>query len=424
VRRLRERQRRIAEAAPHWASGAFAGVQGAMLSLLVVVVPAMAVYVATSGDPSNAEIGWPRSVAVGAALWLQGQGGELRAAGALVSFVPLGLSLLVVFGCYASARRSAHPVVASWASALLGHLVVVGVVLVAVGGTGPLGVGPGAVARTLLGAAALAGVGLGLGVGRRGVVRGWLVRHTAWAPSWLAAGVRAGLAGPAALVAVGSLVVLLWVLAGQAPSGDVVAALDTDTFGSASIAVAQTALVPNLVVWAVAWLTGTGFAVGAGTRLAPDEVLGGPMPAIPVLGALPRDAGGLLAWAPALVVVVGVLLAVLLHRTMRERAAWEPLAAVAVAVGLGAAVLGGLAAASGGAAGPGRMAVVGPTPVLVALDGAGWLLVGALLAVPGSRLVREALAAALRRAWRRMRGGDGSGAAPTGAPAPAGTDAD
>jgi len=273
-----------------------------------------------------------------------------------------------------------------------------------VGGGGPLGVGPGAVARTLVGAGALAAVGLGLGVGRRGVVRGWLGRRTAWAPTWLVAAVRAGLAGPAALVAVGSVVVLLWVLAGQAPSGDVVAALDTDTFGSASIAVAQTALVPNLVVWAVAWLTGTGFSVGAGTHLAPDEVLGGPMPAIPVLGALPHDAGGLLVWAPGLVVAVGVLLAVLLHRTMRERAAWEPLAAVAVAVGVGALVLGVLAAASGGAAGPGRMAVVGPTPVLVALDGAGWLLLGAVLAVPGSALVREALAAAMRRGWGRVRG--------------------
>lgn len=414
VRRLRERRRRVAEAAPHWASGAFAGVQGAVLSLLVVVVPAMAVYVQTSGDPSNADIGWPRSVAVGGALWLLGQGGQLRAGGALVSFVPLGLSLLVVFGCYASARRSAHPVVASWAAALAGHLAVVAVVLLAVGSTGPLGVGPGAVARTFLGAAGLAAVGLGLGVGRRGVIRGWLARHTTWAPTWLVAGVRAGLAGPAALVAVGSAVVLLWVLAGQAPSGDVVAALHTDTFGGAAIALAQTTLVPNLVVWAVSWLTGTGFAVGAGTHLAPSEVLGGPLPAIPVLGALPRDAGGPFVWAPVLVVAVGLLLAVLLHRTMRERAAWEPLAAVAVAVAVAGLVLGVLAAASGGSAGPGRMAVVGPTPVLVGLDGAGWLLLGAVLAVPGSPLVREALGAAVRGGWRRARAGGSAEGAGTG----------
>ena len=53
------------------------------------------------------------------------------------------------------------------------------------------------------------------------------------------------------------------------------------------LAVAELAYVPNLVVWALAWLTGAGFAVGAGTQFAPDGVVGGALPAVPMLGALP-----------------------------------------------------------------------------------------------------------------------------------------
>ena len=53
------------------------------------------------------------------------------------------------------------------------------------------------------------------------------------------------------------------------------------------LAVAELAYLPNLVVWALAWLTGAGFAVGAGTHFAPDDVVGGALPAVPMLGALP-----------------------------------------------------------------------------------------------------------------------------------------
>ncbi len=155
-----------------------------MLSLLVVVVPAMAAYVATSADPANDAIGWPQAVAVGAALWLLGQGGALVAGGATVALVPLGITALVIFGCYASARRSAHPTVGAWLAAVGGHLAVVAVVLLGAGPTGPLGAGSGAVARTLLGSLAVAALGLGLGAARPGMLATWAAAE---------AGRRAGL---------------------------------------------------------------------------------------------------------------------------------------------------------------------------------------------------------------------------------------
>ncbi|MCV2395465.1 DUF6350 family protein [Actinotalea sp. M2MS4P-6] len=397
---------RVTDGAPHWTSGLFAGVQGAVLSLLVVVVPAMAAYVATSADPSNDAIGWPRSVAVGAALWLLGQGGELAADGARVALVPLGLTWLVGFAAYASARRSAHPVVAAWPAAIAGHLAVVVVALLSVGQTGPMGVGTGAVVRTLVGATAISAVGLGLGIARRGTVLAWFARRAAPLPRWLRVAVRAGLIAPALLVAAASAVVLTWTLAGRATTGDVVAALGVDAFGGAMLGLAQLTLVPNLVIWAVTWLVGTGFSVGAGTLFSPSELAGGPLPALPLLGSLPTQAGGPLVWVPAVVVAVGVLLALWLHRSIDEDAAWQPLASAVVAALVGAVVLGLLAAASGGPVGPGRFTVVGPPALLVAMDGAVLLLAGLLVAVPASPLVRDAVRRAAGRGWRRLRGAE------------------
>lgn len=390
-----------------WGSGLFAGVQGAALSLLVVVVPAMAAYVATSADPANDAIGWPRAVAVGAALWLLGQGGVLVAGGTAVALVPLGITALVVFGCYASARRSAHPTVGAWLAGVGGHLVVVLIVLLGAGSTGPLGAGSGAVARTLLGSLTVAALGLGLGAARPGAVAAWAGPRLAGWPAWLRTSIRVGFAVPVALVAVAAVVTATWALAGRAATGDVLEALSPDAFGGVTLAVAQLALVPNLVLWALSWLTGTGFAVGAGTRFAPDEILGGPMPALPLLGALPTDAGGPLAWAPAVVVLVGLAAAWWLHRRLAEQAAWQPLAAIGVTTAVAAAVTGLLALVSGGPVGPGRMTVVGPPALLVALDTAALVLPALVLVLPGSALVRQAVRRALRR--DRTEAADGQG---------------
>src|SRR5699024_9944393 len=108
------------------------------------------------------------------------------------------------------------------------------------------------------------------------------------------------------------------VISGRAAAGDVVAGLGVDTFGGLLLAVAQLAVAPNLVVWALAWLAGPGFAVGSGTLYSPAEVVSGPLPALPLLGALPTadGSGGLLRWAPVVVVVAGMVAGWWLHRRL------------------------------------------------------------------------------------------------------------
>lgn len=410
------------DGAPPWVSGLLAGVQGALLSLLVVVVPTLAAYVATSADPANAEVGWPRAAGVGAVLWLLGHGGSVRTAGATVSLVPLGLTAVVFFAAYASARRSAHATRAAWGAATLGHLAVVVVVLLIAGPAGPLGAGPWSVLRLVAGTVLVAGAALGAGtVGWRRVRE---VSRPVW--SWLPPGVRrgltAGVLAVALLVGVAAVVAGSWVVAGRAAAGDVVAGLGVDVFGGVLLAVAQTAVAPNLVLWVLAWVAGPGFAVGAGTSFAPAEVVSGPLPALPLFGALPVDGGGggPARWVPLVVVVAGAVAGWWLHRAGSGTRAWDAPVTVACA-GVGAGALAAaLSAVAGGAVGPGRLTVVGAAPLLVGVVVGGQVLLGAaLVAVPGDPAVRRAVAVRGRAAWARVR--EGRSARPSADATPTGT---
>lgn len=389
---------------PDWVSGLLAGLQGALLSLLLAIVPTVAAYVATSADPMNTGISWPRAAAVGAGLWLLAHGGPLQTGAGAVTIVPLGLSALSAFAAYASARRTARPVRSAWGAGVGGYAALAVVATLAVGGAGPLGAGAGGILRLALGTAAVAGVGLGLGCLPRGTVARAARLGVRGLPPWARGGLRAGLLAIAGHVALAAAVVATWALAGRAATGDVLAALGVDVFGGVLLGIGQLALVPNLVLWAAGWLSGPGFAVGAGTSFAPAEVQGGPLPALPLLGALPNEGGGLLAWAPLVVALLGVLVGLGLRREVDDVQPWHVPAAVGVA-GLVAAVgatLGSVLA--GGAAGPGRLAAVGGDPWLVGAATGGLVLLGAAVVIPGSATVRAATRRAASRAWARARG--------------------
>ncbi len=387
------------DGAPRWAVGALTALQGAALSLLAVTLPAVAVFVATSADPANADVAWTRAVVVAANLWLLAHGVPATLGGAVVSVVPLGLTALAVFTCYASARRSGH---ATRGAALAGvgayTLLTALVALVT-------GAGAGGVLRAVTGGLVVGGVGLGVGLARRPEAPSWervVAPLRDRLPGGAAAGLRAGAMATAALVLVASVVTTVWVAAGHATVAEVVTGLSLDAVGGTVLAVAELAFVPNLVVWALAWVVGPGFAVGAGTRFAPDEVVAGPLPALPLLGALPDAGGGPLLAAPVLVLAVGVLAGVGLRRwsaSTRPRDVGVALGSLAVTVGV---LVAALVAAASGAAGPGRMAHVGAHVGLVALLAAlGTALAAACASVPFDPEVR----AAVRRRRERRRAG-------------------
>jgi hypothetical protein len=140
-----------------------------------------------------------------------------------------------------------------------------------------------------------------------------------------------------------------------------------DTSSALFLSVVVCGFVPNAVLLAVAYLLGPGFAVGSGTLVSPAVVSVGPVPAFPLLAALPSE--GATPWwttwlvaGPVLLAAVGAGLAGRRFRVLRFE--------VGAVRGLGAGLLAGpvltaLVSLAGGPAGPGRMAVVGASALEV-----------------------------------------------------------
>lgn len=409
-------ERRFApgEGPGRWVAGLLAGLQGAILSLLVVVLPAVAAYVVTSADPSNAEVPWTRSLEVGTGLWLLAHGVPLAVGTDVVTLVPLGLTLLALYTCHASARRSGYPTSLGLAAGVGGYVVVAVVLSLLVRAS------VGHVVLAASGALVVSGFGLATGLARRpeapplsGLTRPLWSR----VPAAVRAGVPAGVLATALLVATASLVTVLWVLAGRATISDVVEALDLDAVGGGVLALAELAFLPNLVVWALAWLAGPGFHVGAGTTFTTAEVVAGPIPALPVLGALPQPdmAGGALVATPVLLVLAGCVAGWWLHRRTRPERVRDVLVAAVAAGATSGACTAALVSVASGAVGPGRMSDVGAAWAAVGgLVALGVVLGVLLVALPAEPLVRDAVRA------RRSRGATARGADARAADQPGG----
>ncbi|MDR3069081.1 MAG: DUF6350 family protein [Cellulomonas sp.] len=375
---------------PGRAVAAFAALQGWVLSVLLVVLPALAVAL-TAAEPGD-QPGWGAGRA-GLRLWLLGHWVPATVDGVGVSLVPLGITGLAVYTLYAATRRAQVVDGGVTGTVCYAGLTTAAALLSGVGGVG--------VVRSVVGGLVVGGLGTGLAVARG--AQGWRavagpVSRRLSSP--VAAGLRAAVLAGALIVALAGLLVAAWVVVGSGTVGEVVRGLSLDPVGGVVYAVAQLAYLPNFLVWAVAWLSGAGFVVGSGTRFAPDEVIGGPMPAVPLLGALPTWSGPacLALVAPAVLVLVGVVIGICLHRRAPVGAWWHQLAAVgtcALAVAVTTAVL---VVAASGSAGPGRLSVVGAVwwqvgPLVGGLVGLG----AALVALPGSAVLRHRARSAVGR---------------------------
>ncbi|WP_438856411.1 cell division protein PerM [Agromyces sp. M3QZ16-3] len=195
-------------------------------------------------------------------------------------------------------------------------------------------------------------------------------------------------------------------------------ALGAGVDGGIAITLVELALLPNLVVWAASWMLGPGFAVGAGTVVSPSVTLIGPIPGLPILGALPADGAPLGVLWLALPVLLGFGGAVLVGRGKRERDREPWWATLAVGAGAGVVaglVLGVLAWGSGGAAGPGHLVEVGPDALLVAGVTAASVGVGAIAGAFAARARSlDAVGGPAEsggRPWWRDGAGDGPGEA-------------
>jgi hypothetical protein len=203
-----------------------------------------------------------------------------------------------------------------------------------------------------------------------------------------AAGLRLGTASAAAVLAVSGVVVAVLLLTHYGELITLYEGAHAGLLGGVALTLGQLALLPDLVVWAASWFVGPGFALGTGSAVSPLGTSVGPMPAVPFLGALPT-ASSSFAFVGLLVPVVAAFVVTTLLRPRIERLLAEAGSAdllrrvlVGVVGGVVAgALLGLLAWSASGAAGPGRLAHVGPDPWLVGAFGALEVAVPAVLAL-------------------------------------------
>ena len=163
--------------------------------------------------------------------------------------------------------------------------------------------------------------------------------------------------------------------------------------GGAALTLGQLAMLPNLVIFAASWFVGPGFAIGTGSAVSPLGTTLGPLPALPILGALPSGDSPF-AFAGLLVPVLAGFAAATF---IRPRLVAAGLRAPGWSVGVGATIgliggvlLGALAWTAAGGAGPGRLVDVGPSGLAVGGWAALEIAVPAIIALLVGQLPRLA----------------------------------
>lgn len=374
----------------------------ALQSLMIIVVGMGSLLLPTSiiwlveNDPT---VQWVSTFRTSADIWLLGHGVTIEfAAGRLFgtdipafhfSLIPIGLSILLGLLIFRIGRRLATAPVAwpGWLGALLayGGFSLVLTVLAA---------SPNAYATdwqaalfpSLFMAAALA-LGtltgnpieidqVGIEALERRKFRAWSQKNfpnLGWAlRALLGPALRAGTAVVLMLIVAASLALAIlvgfkWILITQ-----LYEAVRVTVLGGIMVTAAQLAILPNLVVFGAAWFTGAGFSIGSGSLISPLGTATGPMPALPILGALP--VGQLSFGMVALVVpLVSAFLATVMIRKRAADIRFEFASAWSAAISLGLSIatvaaveIGILVFLASGSAGPGRLNSVGANPILVA----------------------------------------------------------
>ncbi len=331
---------------------------------------------------------------VGADAWLAGHGSRVSLAGVPLGIVPLTLTGLIAlvlyrFGRWAAASSAApeddRSVVLA-ATVFTGLYVVIAVITCVLVSRDSASPGLG---RTIVGVLLLSGgagtLGLATGAGR---LRSWVDR----VPGWIRSVVHGAVVTCLLFAAAASVLVVVALVLGISEAVTMMSGLQLGAGDYVMYLLATLAVAPNAVLLGAAYLLGPGFAVGTGTVVSPTVVALGPVPAFPLLAALPGSGptSQWALWLLAVPVLAAVLGAVRAQRAYRVPA-YDSAALRGFGSGFGAALLTTLAIAlAGGPMGTGRMADIGAST--------GEVLVAAVMAMSLGGLV-----AGVATAWWQRR---------------------
>jgi Family of unknown function (DUF6350) len=347
-----------------WLRGAVAAVTAATVGLASLIVISLIVWAADSRSEANAG----DAMRVAAEVWLVAHRTPLRMPGGAWTLPPLGLTLLLGWLLARAASvvaRGSHPT----------EVRDLGVVVAAV--TLPYAAIAGVVAavtatpsvRPPVGAAVVCAAVVGGSFAAVGAARGSGLTTAAWRSVRydIRTALSAAAAAGAVLLGAAALLTVATFIAHEHRVGSILAGYGGGP-GKFSMVLLSVLLVPNAVVFGLAYLVGPGFAVGTGTSVAFGGVHLAAVPRLPLLAALPGDR------APLPIVVAGCLVLVVAGVVAGRRIARRATGGVhgqlicvlmaSAAMGAGSAILVGLA---GGPAGPGRLSAVGASPWQVGL---------------------------------------------------------
>ncbi len=387
---------------PLFLQGAFEFMQAALFSAFLVVIPWFAVWF--SGG--FADRGIESVLKMGGQIWLLihgvpinllqvGDGIDPSHGSAVLNFIPLGLTLIPFFLCWRAGRRIAR---ASYTDQLWqGILGALGVYLLCGLFTGFL-VNNEEANVSLLAATLIPLIPAGAGVitGARREAGSWVrligfdaaawiaktSQHSRWAGSYVWAALCGGALAYLLTFALASGLLAINLAVHWVDVSNVYQQLRPGPIGSAVLTLGQLGVMPNLALWTLAWITGGGFTLGVGSTLSTLQTTVGPLPAVPVLAALP--AGDLsYAWAFMLLPVFAGFMAGWYFLRVGENHLddwiskrigyrWLSLGLSTVALGLFVGIIAGLLSVvgswlAGGSLGIGRFTEVGPDVLLTAV---------------------------------------------------------
>jgi len=183
---------------------------------------------------------------------------------------------------------------------------------------------------------------------------------------------RAGTGVVAAMSAVSAIMISVLLAVNWIEIIKLYQSLQLTLLGTFTVSTGQLTLMPNLIAFGNAWLTGVGFSVGQGSTVSPLVTELGPLPAIPMLASLPTSSSSL-GVLFILVPLLAAFFSTLLVKSHTAELRFNYSSATTAAISLGLSI--GLVAAvqmwilvelASGSLGPGRMSLVGANPWVVA----------------------------------------------------------
>ncbi|WP_066082437.1 cell division protein PerM [Pseudoclavibacter albus] len=358
-------------------------VLAALLGLALPLVAAATVW-AARGLPAG---GGDLTLRFAADTWLLSLGGALSvtldeatavglgASGPVaftLAIAPMGLTLLTVVVAARGARRAA-------AAGIARDGVIVSTILFAViaGVVSAMAAMPAVTPilwRSVLGAALVYGIPATIAAVRPHLAE-FGDEHPLLALSTrLVKGMAAGLLASSALVLGAGLI------AGMGRVLSVFQSMHLDPMGAVVAGFSQLAMLPNFLVWALAWSTGPGVEIGQGASATMLGTNLGPLPLVPLFGVIPE---GTAPWllAAAVVPFLGTTLGSHSIRFGEDSFAPSGMRAGAAAIAslVLAIVAGLLVLLAAGPVGPERLAWIGPNPLWTMLAVFGFALVGGLV---------------------------------------------